>query len=102
MEVLVALVLTALAAGGLAAVALTSARALTMARRDATATALAVTRLEALRAGPRGDGTDVATVAGETYARQWSVVRGRGRPDATGVTLGWGAHDFALASEAWP
>ena len=101
MEVLVALVLTALAAGALAAVAATSGRALLSARHDATATMLAGARLEALRTGPGTAGTDVATRAGETYVRRWSAVHGRGRPDVLDVTLTWPGHGLTLATEVW-
>jgi Tfp pilus assembly protein PilV len=101
-EVLVALVLTALAAGALAAVAATSGHALVTSRRDAAATTLAGARLEALRAAPRTAGTDLATRAGDTYVRRWSAARGRGRPDALEVTLAWSGHGLALATEVWP
>ena len=98
---LVALVVTALATGGLATVAATSGRALVTARRDAIATTLAGTRLEALRAGPNSAGTDATTRAGASYVRQWSVVQGRGRPDRLDVTLTWPGHDLRLSTEAW-
>jgi len=101
-EVLVALVLTALAAGALAAVAATSGRALVSARHDATATMLAGARLEALRAAPGTAGTDVVTRGGETYVRQWSAVDGRGHPDVVDVTLTWPGHGLMLATEVWP
>jgi Tfp pilus assembly protein PilV len=101
-EVLVAMVLMALAAGALAAVAATSGRALVGARHDATATMLAGARLEALRAAPGTAGADVVTRAGETYLRQWSAVRGRGRPDVLDVTLTWPGHGLTFATEAWP
>ncbi len=102
-EVLVALALAAVAAGGLAATAGTSVRALVQARGDAAALTLATERLEALRAGPRADGAD-ATVApdGATFARTWSVSPGRGRPDRASASVTWNAHRLDLESEVWP
>ena len=101
-EVLVALVLTALGAGAFAAVAATSGRALDAARRDAAATALATAALETLRAGPRQGGADATTRDGVTFVRQWTATPGRGRPDAFSVTVVWPGHAIALDTEAAP
>ena len=101
-EVLVALLLTAVAAGALAAVATAGGRALVAARHDATATALAAARLEDLRAGPRTSGTDVIAHEGTTHARRWTATNGRGRPSALDVTVEWPGHAVALATEVAP
>jgi len=98
-EVLVALVLTGLAAGVLAAVTSASGRALVAARRDATATALGSTRLEALRAGPRVTGADGVSRDGVTYVRRWTATDGRGRPDALDVAVAWPGHGLALSTQ---
>ena len=97
-----ALVLTGLAAGVLAAVAAASGRALVTARRDATATTLAGARLEALRAGPRGAGTDTTTADGISYVRRWTATDGRGRPATLAVDVGWPDRTLALTTEATP
>lgn len=95
--------MTALAAGGVAAVAATSGRTLVAASRDAIATALALDRVEHWRAGPRGDGTDVVTGGdGTAYARQWTTIAGRGRPDSVDATIAWPSHAIALGTEALP
>ncbi|HXJ36720.1 MAG TPA: hypothetical protein VMS22_22010 [Candidatus Eisenbacteria bacterium] len=102
-EVLVALALAAVAAGGLAATAGTSVRALVQAGRDAAALTLATERLETLRAGPRADGVD-STVAsdGATFSRTWAVSAGRGRPDQLATSVTWGPHRLDLETEVWP
>lgn len=99
---LVALVLTALAAGAFAAVAATSGGALVAARRDADATQLAVERLETLRAGLRQAGSDIVTRGAVGLARQWTVTPGRGRPDTLAVTITWPGHRLALDTVAAP
>jgi Tfp pilus assembly protein PilV len=101
-EVLVALVLTGLAAGALAAITAVSGRALVTARRDATATALAGGRLDMLRAGPLADGSDAIARDGVGFARRWTASSGRGRPSAFAVTVDWERHAFALRTEALP
>jgi hypothetical protein len=101
--VLVALVLTALAAGGVAVVAATSGRALSAARHDATGASLAVERLERMRAGARGGGADVVVGSdGTAYVRRWSAVAGRGRADALDATITWASCSIALATEVAP
>jgi len=100
---LVALALVALAAGGLAASATVSGRALVLARHDAAAVTLATSRLESSRAGMRTGGADLDVAAdGTRFARAWTVVPGRGRPDRLEVTVAWPGHDVILSTEVWP
>jgi Tfp pilus assembly protein PilV len=101
-EVLVALVLVAITGGALAAVTATSGRALVAARRDATGVSFAVGRLETLRAGPRTHGADGAPLDGVDFARTWTVVPGRGRPDALAVDVRWPGHAIALGTAVLP
>jgi hypothetical protein len=99
----VAIVLTALGAGALAAVASAGGRALLLARHDATATALALAALEAERAGPRTAGADAVSVAdGTTFVRRWTAADGRGAPDRLTVEITWPGHRLDLATEALP
>jgi hypothetical protein len=98
----VALVLVAMTGGALAAVMATSGRALVAARRDATGVALAVGRLETLRAGSRANGADVGTLDGVDFVRTWTVAPGRGRPDALAVDVGWPGHAIAIRTETMP
>jgi hypothetical protein len=81
-------------------VAAASGRALVAARRDADGVTLAATRLETLRAGPRADGNDSATLDGASFVRRWTVVPGRGRPDELAVDVVWDGHAFGAASGA--
>jgi hypothetical protein len=100
---LVALVLTALGAGALAAVATAGGRALLAARHDAAATALALASLDAVRAGPRTGGADAVVIAdGTTFARRWTATDGRGAPDRLAVDVTWLGHRLDLATEALP
>jgi Tfp pilus assembly protein PilV len=100
-EALVALVLTALGAGALAAVATAGGRALLGARHDAVATALALAALDAERAGPRTGGADtVATADATAFARRWTATDGRGAPDRLAIEVTWAGHRLDLATEA--
>jgi hypothetical protein len=102
-EALVAVALVSVVAGATAAAAVCGGRALVLVRRDAAATALGVARLDALRAGPRADGADApAGSDGTTFARQWRVTPGRGRPDLLDVTLDWPGHRLDLATAVLP
>jgi Tfp pilus assembly protein PilV len=101
-EVLVGLVLVALAAGVLAGVTMASGRALVAARRDATGTALAAARLEELHAGPSTSGSDTALHDAVTYARRWTAAGGRGRPASLDVVVAWPGHQVGLATEVAP
>jgi Tfp pilus assembly protein PilV len=103
MEALVGAALAGLALAGLAATAQVSAQALRLARNQGMALAVATERLEALRAGPRGAGTDaVVTPDGTTFRRTWRVRDGRGAPATLDVDVAWGTHALALGSEVWP
>ena len=101
-----ALVATTLAGIALASLALAGAvgrRGLVQARETAVALALAGERLEALRAGPRADGSDLLVAAGGTsFARQWTVADGRGNPTALRVEVRWRERELALSTEVPP
>ena len=102
-EALVAAALAGIALGGLAAVAGVATRTLCLARDSGVAVALAVERLEALRAGPRRDGSDRWTAAdGTTFTRTWQVAGGRGTPARLSVRVAWGGRVHTLATAAWP
>jgi len=72
------------------------------ARRDATATALTVAALEALRAGPRIAGSDTTARDAVVYVRRWTATPGRGHPDTLGATVTWPGHDIDVTSEVAP
>jgi hypothetical protein len=96
-------ILVSLAAGTIAATAVAGGRMLVDARRDATAVALALAGLDALRAGPRLDGADAPTGGdGTVYARDWRVAAGRGRPDLLEVGIAWPGHRLDLATAVLP
>jgi hypothetical protein len=97
----VAIVLTALGAGALAAVATGGGRALLAARHDAAATALALAALDAERGGPRSAGSDTVAIGdGTSFARRWTATDGRGAPDRLAVDVTWSGHRLDLATEA--
>jgi hypothetical protein len=97
-EALVSLVLVSLAASAIAAAAAASGRTLVHVRDDAIAVALASGRLDALRAGPRADGT----LTNAPFTSDWRVSDGRGHPDSCDVTITWPGHRFDLASAVLP
>lgn len=98
-----ALALVALGTATLAAVAAAVGQGFVAARHDGAANALALARLDELRAGPRASGSDtVAGSDGTPFARRWTVQTGRGRPDPIDVTVSWSDHHVALATEAQP
>ena len=101
-EALVGTLLAGVALAGLAAVAGLATRALTLARDTSVAIALAGERLEAMRAGPRADGSDTVTGLGTTFTRRWSTTGGRGLPAELRVAVAWGAHTVEVATEALP
>jgi hypothetical protein len=102
-EALVAAALAGLAIAGLAAGARLATEGQRLARDTSTALALAGERLEALRAGPRAEGTD-ATRSGDgtTFVRTWQTDGGRGRPARLDVRIAWRGHALALVTEAIP
>jgi hypothetical protein len=102
-EALVAAALAGLAIAALAAGARLATEGQRLARDTSTALALANERLEALRAGPRTDGTD-GTIGtdGTTFVRTWQTDGGRGLPVRLDVRVAWRGHALALATEAIP
>ena len=101
-EVLVAIALCGMAAGGLALATTTAVPVLQQARETTTALDLASARLEALRAGPRADGADTVTVGGTSFARAWRTTDGRGLPSSATVDVAWGGRSLRLATEVLP
>lgn len=97
-EALVALALAGIALAALAASASSTVRSLRLARTRDAAVALAGARLEALRAGPRADGSE--TIG--PFVRRWWVDDGRGDAGAIDVEVSWGNRTVRLASEVWP
>jgi len=86
------------------AVVATLLAGLAVAARDSgMALALAAERLEALRGGPRANGSDGPVAAdGTRFVRIWSVTDGRGAPSRLSVQLAWGRHSLTLATDALP
>ena len=102
-EALVGAALAGLALGGLAGVAGLTTRSLGLARDGGVALALATERLEALRAGPRADGTDAQVGAdGTVFRRSWQASGGRGDPVRLAVRVAWGGRGLVLTTEAPP
>jgi hypothetical protein len=102
-EALVAAALAGVALASLATTGALAVRTLRLARDNATALALASGRLEALRGGPRIDGTDASTAAdGTLFGRAWEVHDGRGGAAHLDVTVRWSTHAVALGSQAFP
>lgn len=97
-EALVALALAAIATAGLATAATSAVAHLRLARVRDTAVALASSRLEALRAGPRADGDDVVG----PFVRRWWADDGRGDAAAADVEVVWGTRAVRLSSEVSP
>ena len=102
-EAVVATALAEIAAAGLAATAAMTVDGLRLARDTGMALALASERLEALRVGPRANGSDGRVAAdGTRFARTWSVVEGRGAPTRLSAQIVWGRRSLTLATEALP
>ena len=101
-DALVALGLTGVALAGLAGAAAASVRHLRLARERSVAVALATNRLEALRAGPRGDGRDEPDLAGTPAVRTWSSDGGHGDVARLHVEVVWPGGSVRLESEAFP
>ena len=102
-EAVVATALAGIAAAGLAATAAMAVDGLRLARNTGTALALASERLEALRVGPRANGSDGPVAAdGTRFVRTWSVVEGRGAPSRLSAQVHWGSRSVTLATEALP
>ena len=102
-EALFAAALAGVALAGLAATGGLAVRTLRLARDSATALALANGRLEALRAGPRADGSDASTAPdGTLFGCAWEARDGRGGAAHLDVTVRWGTHAVALSTETFP
>jgi len=102
-EAVVATLLAGIAVAALAATAGMTVNGLRLARDSGTALALAAERLEALRGGPRANGSDGPVGAdGTRFVRIWSVTDGRGAPSRLSVQLAWGRHALTLATDALP
>jgi hypothetical protein len=101
-EALVGLVLAAVGASVLCAAAASAGQHVRLARERSTAVALAVDRLDALRAGPRVGGSDELDVAGTRYALAWGSAGGRGAPAALAVEVSWTGGRVRLESVAYP
>lgn len=102
-EALVAAALVGAALTALVSTAGVAVRSLRLARDTGSALALATGRLEALRAGQRTDGADVAPGPdGTAFIRRWSATGGRGQPARLEVSVTWGTRTVALATEALP
>jgi Tfp pilus assembly protein PilV len=102
-EALVAAGLAGIALAGLSTVALLARRSLVQARDTSVALALATERLEALRVGPRVDGSDVRVATGGTrFTREWTVAEGRGGPTEVRVEISWRERVLAVTTEVPP
>ena len=102
-EAVVATALAGIALAGLAVTAAVTVDGLRLARDTGTALALASERLEALRVGPRVNGSDSPVAAdGTRFERTWSVVEGRGAPTRLSVHVDWTWRSVTLATEALP
>jgi len=102
-DALVSLGLAGVAIAGVAATGGLALRALRVARDTNAAIALATERLEALRAGPRGSGSDATSAAdGTVFTRTWQVTDGRGHATQLSVDVHGGGRALALASEVFP
>ncbi|MFN8544309.1 MAG: hypothetical protein U0807_08880 [Candidatus Binatia bacterium] len=102
-EALVAAGLVGLAAAVLVATAAAAGRAVALARETGLGIALSIDRAEALRAGPRADGSDTVTLASRSWTRRWRIAAGRGLP--TRLTIEVEAPDgrrLPLATEVFP
>src|SRR5262249_43205234 len=95
-EALVAAALVAVVAGSAATRPAPCGRLPPAARRGAGGGGGALDRAGALRAGPRGDGTDVLFAGGPVSARRWTNAAGRGDADALAVAVDWGGHEVTL------
>ncbi|HEV7731563.1 MAG TPA: hypothetical protein VGR62_05340 [Candidatus Binatia bacterium] len=97
-EALVALALAGVAMAGMAAVATTTVQQLRLARSRDLAVGLASARLEALRAGPRADGSDVVG----PFTRRWWAEDGRGDAAPVDVEVTWETRTVRMTSAVSP
>ena len=102
-DALVSLGLAGVAIAGVAGAGGLALRTLRVARDTNAAIALATERLEALRAGPRANGSDTTSTAdGTVFTRTWQTTDGRGQATPLWVDVKGGVRTLALASEAFP
>ena len=102
-DALVGAALAGIALAGLAGTAALASGSLRLARDTGSALALASERLEALRAGPRGDGDDRWIAPdGTVFTRTWTAAGGRGRPAILSSRVAWRRRALALGTEVWP
>ena len=102
-DAVVSLGLAGIAVAGIAGTGGMALRALRVARDTNAAIALATERLEAMRAGPRVNGADVATAPdGTRFTRTWQTTDGRGGVTPLSVDVQGGGHDLVLSSEVFP
>ena len=103
MDAIVSLGLAGIAIAGIAGAGGLALRALRVARDTNAAIALAATRLEALRAGPRANGSDTTTAAdGTVFTRTWQTTDGRGQVAPLSVDVLRGGHDYVLSTAVFP
>ena len=101
-EALAALGVTAVALAGLSATAASAVRHVRLARDRGAALALATDQLDALRAGPRADGSDEPVVGATPFVRTWEVTGGRGDVALLRVQVTWVDGSVRIASGAYP
>ena len=101
-EALAALGVTAVALAGLTATAAAGVRHIRLSRDRGAALALAVNRLDALRAGPRADGRDEPVVGSTAFVREWETGGGRGEVAVLRVRVAWAEGSVQIASGAFP
>jgi len=102
-EALVATALVAFGAGIVAGGAAAATRAMRLARHDGAGVARALSRAEALRAGPRASDGDVALDPdGTPFSGTWTVRDGRGRSTEIDVRVDWPGHGYGLATAVLP
>ena len=103
MDALVSLGLAGVAIAGVAGAGGLALRVLRVARDTNAALGLASDRVEALRAGPRANGSDATTASdGTVFTRTWQVTDGRGQPTPLSVDVQTGGRTFTLKSEVFP
>jgi hypothetical protein len=102
-DALASLGLAGVAIAGIAATGGLALRTLRVARDTNATIALATERLEALRAGPRANGSDTTTATdGTVFTRTWQVTDGRGHATQLSVDVRGGGRAVALTSEVFP
>lgn len=102
-DALVSLGLAGVAIAGVAGAGGLALRVLRITRDTNAAIVLGTERMEALRAGPRANGSDTTTASdGTVFTRTWQVTDGRGQPTPLSVAVQSSGRTFTLASEVFP